>query len=57
MIVCNSDCVFQQEGCCALDRAAACGRPGSREKCIYYLPRTGGVTAAPPGPPGYCAPE
>ncbi len=41
LIACTSDCVYQQDGYCALERAASCGSPSTDEPCVNFVPRTG----------------
>ena len=39
LIACTSDCVYQQDGYCALERAASCGLPDDAERCVNFVPR------------------
>lgn len=38
LIACLSRCVYQQDGYCALERAASAGAPNNIETCIHYIP-------------------
>lgn len=39
LIACTSDCVYQQDGYCALERAVSCGLPNDIEPCVNFVPR------------------
>ena len=39
LIACLSECVYQQDGYCALERAASCGLPSESESCVHFVPR------------------
>lgn len=39
LIACTSDCVYQQDGYCSLERAVSCGLPDSLESCVNFVPR------------------
>lgn len=39
LIACTSDCLYQQDGCCCLERAVSGGVPERGEQCVNYLPR------------------
>lgn len=39
LIACTSDCVYQQDGYCALVRAGSTGAPCDRDPCINFVPR------------------
>ena len=39
LIACTSDCVYQQDGYCTLERAASCGLPDESESCVHFVPR------------------
>lgn len=39
LIACTSDCVYQQDGYCALERAVSCGLPSDVEPCVNFVPR------------------
>ena len=38
MIPCTSDCVYQTDGLCALDSAAAAGVPALGGACVHFIP-------------------
>ena len=40
LIACTDDCVYQQDGCCSLERAASCATPGSRVGCVNFVARS-----------------
>lgn len=39
LIACTSDCVYQRDGYCALERALSCGLPNDDETCVNFVPR------------------
>jgi hypothetical protein len=40
LIPCTEDCVYQKDGCCALERASSKGRPKNKsDGCIHYIKR------------------
>ena len=51
LIACTSDCVYQQDGYCSLERAASCGLPDDKESCVNFVPRrcSGANTQPDPG--------
>lgn len=38
LIPCTSTCVYQQDGVCMLDSAAAAGQPSLGGACIHFIP-------------------
>ncbi|MHB9057152.1 MAG: hypothetical protein ACYC2P_13565 [Paludibacteraceae bacterium] len=38
-IACTSNCVYQQEGCCALERAGSVGMPEGSDSCVHFVPK------------------
>ena len=42
LIVCTAPCVYQQDGCCQLTRAASGGVADRRYGCVNYVPRIRG---------------
>lgn len=40
LIPCTEACVYQQDGCCALSRAASCACPGNAVGCVNFVPRS-----------------
>lgn len=40
LIACTSDCLYQQDGCCCLERAASGGCPDCGESCVNFVPRS-----------------
>lgn len=38
MIPCTSECVYQSEGLCRLDSAAAAGLPDLGGACVHFIP-------------------
>ncbi len=39
LIACTSDCLYQQEGRCTLERAASGGIPSAENPCVHFVPR------------------
>ena len=39
LIACTSDCVYQQDGYCALVRAGSTGAPDPHESCVNFVPK------------------
>lgn len=39
LIPCTDPCIYQQDGCCTLSRAASGGDPAQLRDCVHYLPR------------------
>ena len=38
LIACTNDCVYQQDGCCRLERAASSGTGSVGDNgCVYYI--------------------
>lgn len=40
IIACTSDCVYQREGYCTLDRALSCGMPSKADPCVNFIPKS-----------------
>lgn len=40
LIPCTEACVYQQDGCCRLARAASCASPGSAAGCVNFVARS-----------------
>ncbi len=38
MIPCTSECVYQSDGLCTLDSAAAAGVPALGGACVHFIP-------------------
>ena len=38
LIPCTSQCVYQSDGICTLDSAAAAGQPSLGGACIHFIP-------------------
>ena len=38
LIPCTSQCVYQQDGVCTLDSAAAAGLPALGGACVHFIP-------------------
>lgn len=38
MIPCTSDCIYQSDGVCTLDSAAAAGAPALGGACVHFIP-------------------
>ena len=38
MIPCTSDCIYQSDGLCNLDSAAAAGFPSLGGACVHFIP-------------------
>ncbi len=41
IIACTSDCVYQSDGYCTLDRALSCGLPSEADRCVNFIPKSG----------------
>ena len=39
MIPCTSKCVYQSDGLCTLDSAAAAGQPALGGACVHFIPQ------------------
>lgn len=39
MIPCTSHCIYQSDGICTLDSAAAAGQPSFGGACIHFIPQ------------------
>jgi len=39
LIACTSDCVYQQDGYCSLERAVSRGLPSPSDPCVHFVPR------------------
>lgn len=39
-IACTSDCVYQEDGVCNLERAASSGAPDGVDSCVHYIKKT-----------------
>lgn len=39
LIVCTSECVYQLDGYCSLERACSGGAPDAENPCVNYIPR------------------
>ena len=40
LIPCTEYCIYQQDGCCRLSRAASCAAPGSAVGCVNFVARS-----------------
>ena len=47
LIPCTSECVYQSEGLCTLDSAAAAGMPALGGACVHFIPRDGARLGSP----------
>lgn len=54
LIPCTSPCIYQKDGLCDLDCAAAAGVPPAGGGCVHFIPVCASRSA---GPPQYSAPE
>ena len=54
LIPCTSQCVYQQDGVCTLDSAAAAGLPALGGACVHFIPTDAGRLGSPHR---YSAPE
>ena len=41
LIACTSECVYQQDGYCRLERAGSRGMPCAADPCVNFVPRAG----------------
>lgn len=39
LILCTSECLYQVDGYCSLERALSGGEPNENNPCINFLPR------------------
>lgn len=39
LIACLSNCVYQHDGYCSLERAVSAGSPCKAEPCVNFIPR------------------
>lgn len=39
LISCTSDCLYQKDGTCCLDKAMSSGDPSRDHPCVNYVPR------------------
>ena len=39
LIACISNCVYQRDGYCNLERALSCGLPNEDETCVNFVPK------------------
>ena len=46
-IPCTSRCVYQQDGVCTLDSAAAAGLPALGGACVHFIPSDAGRLGSP----------
>ena len=54
LIPCTSRCIYQQDGVCTLDSAAAAGLPALGGACVHFIPADGAQLGSPHR---YFAPE
>ncbi len=40
MIPCTSQCIYQSDGLCTLESAAAAGQPALGGACIHFIPQS-----------------
>ena len=40
LIPCTEACIYQQDGCCRLSRAASCASPGWDVGCVNFVARS-----------------
>lgn len=40
LISCTSDCLYQKDGYCQLERAMSSGEPSSAHPCVNYVSRS-----------------
>lgn len=41
LIVCTSECLYQVDGYCSLERAVSGGAPSEENPCVNFIPRRG----------------
>lgn len=39
LIVCTSECLYQLDGYCSLERAVSGGAPSAKNPCVNFVPR------------------
>ncbi len=54
LIPCTSACIYQADGVCTLDSAAAAGVPSLGGACVHFIPSDAARLGLPHR---YCAPE
>ena len=42
LIVCTSECLYQLDGYCTLERAVSGGAPSEENPCVNFVPKRGG---------------
>ena len=47
LIPCTSNCVYQSDGLCTLDSAAAAGLPALGGACVHFIPAGGARLGSP----------
>ena len=52
LIVCTSECLYQQDGYCSLERAVSGGTPSAENPCVNFVPRRGSLQNS-----GQCFPD
>ncbi len=40
LIGCTSDCLYQKDGYCQLDKAMSSGDPSAEHPCVNYVPKS-----------------
>lgn len=48
LIPCTSNCMYQEDGYCTLERAASSGAPCGVKDCVHFLPKQGPAAVKPP---------
>lgn len=43
LIVCTSECLYQLDGYCSLERAASGGTPSAENPCVHFVPKRGSL--------------
>ncbi len=50
LISCTNNCVYQEEGCCTLERTVSSGQPSNRASCIHFIPKHSSTAGMHPAP-------
>jgi hypothetical protein len=53
LIACTNNCIYQQNGCCSLDRAASGGVTDKNAGCIHYVPKHSDINSESKKIPNY----
>ena len=57
LIVCTSECLYQQDGYCSLERAVSGGAPSKENPCVNFVPRRSSLQNSGQGFPDISDPD